>query len=64
MSLNNNAKRTNEQEAAIELIKKACTLMGWGVILPFDENEDLHYMIIGTQDGIESAMARLNGEVN
>lgn len=54
---------SEEQKTALELIEAACKLMGWGVILPF-ENDEVHYIIIGTHDGIDSALARLNGEMN
>lgn len=53
----------NEKDA-LELIEAACKLMGWGLIIPNDEsNEEIHYFIIGSKDGLETALVRLSGGI-
>ncbi len=51
-------------EKAMELIMEACELMGWGVVMTPDEHNDaVHFLIIGTEEGLEMASRRLNGDL-
>lgn len=52
-----------KEEFALDLIMQALDLTGWTIALPQDPSEPLHYMIIGTEDGVDLAMKRINGEV-
>lgn len=55
---------TDKQTVAMDLIMEACELMGWGLeLVPDENNEEVHFMIIGTDQGIETALRRLNGEL-
>jgi hypothetical protein len=52
------------QEKALELITTACDIMNWSLAIPQDlEDQPIYYLIIGTDEGIDIALKRMNGEV-
>jgi hypothetical protein len=55
---------TEQEQYAMDLIAHACELLGWHVVLPDDgDGRGIYYMIIGTEEGTDTAMKRMNGEV-
>jgi hypothetical protein len=57
-------KRAKE-EMALEMIARACDLMDWEILLPDEgSGEHVYWMVIGTKEGIESAVRHINGENN
>lgn len=58
-------KLNAKEEMALDLIMQGLDLMGWTAALPeaHEEGQPLYWMIIGTDEGVEVAMKRLNGDV-
>lgn len=60
----NGSSTKERQDFAMELISQACELMGWGIIpSEGDDTTPVYYMIIGTEEGLDMAQKRLDGEV-
>lgn len=54
---------SDKERYALDLIGHACELMGWEVALPENgEAKEIYWLIIGTSEGIDTAMKRMNGD--
>lgn len=55
----------HKEEMALDLVKQACELMGWNIAIPKAlHGEPLYWLLIGTEEGLDTAMKRINGEMN